>query len=160
MNFVKCLLVASVADRASAASSAYSPATIALYLGVQAGDVTDLMNTTDYVNIDATKWAVTFNQYTEDVAAWSPVTKERVFLDRVSCLSDIACVLCIGAAIAGATGPIAACASTAYAAIAATAAETAGATIPPIILTFASCALPFVASGLGVASACIEYLGA
>ncbi|TGO36089.1 hypothetical protein BHYA_0136g00320 [Botrytis hyacinthi] len=177
---------------------------IAQHLGVQANDVTELMNTTDYGSIDATKWAATFNQSTETVDAWSPMTKNRMLStmhillnfesteesthekrlsvaqrvgdldviraetdlnvqlfddeqpDKKSCLSQITCVLCVSGAVAANTGPIATCASTAYVAIAATAPETAGSTIPPIVLAFIGCAAPFVGTGLGAAAGCIK----
>ncbi|TGO43538.1 hypothetical protein BOTNAR_2704g00010 [Botryotinia narcissicola] len=51
---------------------------IAQHLGVQSNDVTELMNTTDLGSIDATKWAATFNQSSETVAAWSPIIKNRM----------------------------------------------------------------------------------
>ncbi|KAF7915369.1 uncharacterized protein EAE98_011235 [Botrytis deweyae] len=70
-SFIKCLLVASVADRVST-TSALSPDKIALYLGVHADDANELMNTNDYL-------FATFNQSAGTVAAWSPVTKESVY---------------------------------------------------------------------------------
>ncbi|KAF7907889.1 hypothetical protein EAE99_011800 [Botrytis elliptica] len=157
-SFIKCLLVASVADRVST-TSALSPDTIALYLGVHADDANELMNTNDYVNIDSTKWAATFNQSAgtvvpsdqgkriraqssgdAQVSSKEAVIKIKLHVaevaDEASCLSEVTCVLCVAAAVAAATGPISSCASTAYIAIAATVRGTAGAIIPPIVLNF------------------------
>lgn len=76
-TLIKFLLVASVVDRVTATVT-YTSDLIAQHLGVQSNDVAELMNTTDFRSIDATKWAATFNQSTETVEAWSPITKSRM----------------------------------------------------------------------------------
>ncbi|WYZ35057.1 hypothetical protein EsH8_I_001333 [Colletotrichum jinshuiense] len=76
------LLLGTVAGLASAASFAEE---MAPHLGVHVDTVQELLNTTDFGSIDATKWAVTFDQPADVLAAWTPETKERMF----STLQDI-----------------------------------------------------------------------
>ncbi|GJC83800.1 hypothetical protein ColLi_06638 [Colletotrichum liriopes] len=75
-TWTKSLLCATVIDLASAISVAEE---IAPHLGVHVDTVHELMNTTDFESLDATKWAVTFDQPAHVLAAWSPETKMRMF---------------------------------------------------------------------------------
>ncbi|KAL5610606.1 hypothetical protein FOBRF1_006723 [Fusarium oxysporum] len=72
----KSMLCIAAASFASASSYAEE---MAPHLGVHVDTIYELFNTTDYGNIDASKWAVTFDQPADVLAAWSPETKIRMF---------------------------------------------------------------------------------
>ncbi|KAF4414555.1 hypothetical protein FACUT_14184 [Fusarium acutatum] len=75
-TITKVLLCAAVIGTTSALSIEEE---MAPHLGVHVDTVYELMNTTDFGALDATKWAATFDQPVDVLATWSEETKMRMF---------------------------------------------------------------------------------